>query len=192
MLLASASRLCGGSVELVAIDMPLARLPIVGRRASDNAVSKAYGGRKCGTHTPNALRPGRISDYVRESFELAGYILQTDVERPAGLIEVYPHPALVELAGTSIRLPYKVAKVRTYWPSANPAERRVRLFQQWSGIVALLEEEIAGVKAALSKAFRGREFGNLDSKWFCTFVPLGRCCVKCHRFTDRYGRSSEA
>jgi predicted RNase H-like nuclease len=149
MLLASASRLGGGSVELVAIDMPLARLPIVGRRTSDDAVSRAYGGRKCGTHTPSAVRPGRMSDHVRESFERAGYLLQTDAERPVGLIEVYPHPALVELAGTPTRLPYKVSKARSYWPSANPAERRVRLLQQWSGIVALLEREIAGVEAAL-------------------------------------------
>jgi predicted RNase H-like nuclease len=150
-LLASASILCGGPVDLVAIDMPLAHTPIVGRRISDNAVSRAYGGRKCGTHTPNELRPGRLSDLLREGFDLAGYPLLTNTMAPRGLIEVYPHPALVELAGASIRLPYKTSKIRSYWPSATPLDRRVRLYQQWSGIVALLEGEITGVGAALPR-----------------------------------------
>src|SRR2546430_2209104 len=65
-VLASASVLCGRRVDLVAIDMPLARSPIVGRRTSDKAVSKAYGGRKCGTHTPSASRPGHNSDGLRQ------------------------------------------------------------------------------------------------------------------------------
>jgi hypothetical protein len=47
-LLASASILCGRPVDLVAIDMPLALTPINTRRVADDAVSRAYGGRKCG------------------------------------------------------------------------------------------------------------------------------------------------
>jgi hypothetical protein len=31
-----------------------------------DAVSRAYGARKCGTPTPSAFRPGRISDALRE------------------------------------------------------------------------------------------------------------------------------
>jgi predicted RNase H-like nuclease len=151
MLLASASVLCGGRVDLVAIDMPLAHTPIVGRRVSDDAVSRIYGARKCGTHTPNALRPGRMSDDLRASFDLAGYPLLTKTMEPAGVVEVYPHPALVELAGAPIRLPYKASKVRSYWPSATPSERRLRLYRQWSEIVTLLEGEIAGVGAALPR-----------------------------------------
>ena len=148
-LLASASVLCDAPVNLVAIDMPVANTPIVGRRVSDSAVSRAYGGRKCGTHTPNALRPGRLSDQLRQSFDRAGYPLLTNMMAPVGLIEVYPHPALVELAGASIRLPYKASKVRSYWPAATPTERRVLLYRQWSEIVTLLERQVAGVAAAL-------------------------------------------
>src|SRR6187399_2975829 len=40
-LIASASVLCDAPVNLVAIDMPLAHTPIVGRRLSDRAVSRA-------------------------------------------------------------------------------------------------------------------------------------------------------
>jgi predicted RNase H-like nuclease len=148
-LLASALALCGTRVTLVAIDMPLARSPILRRRASDNSVSRAYGGRKAGTHTPNEFRPGPLSEHLRQSFDRAGYPLLTDKMGPVGLIEVYPHPALVELAGASIRLPYKVAKVRSYWPAANRIERRILLYRQWSEIVALIEKQIAGVSAAL-------------------------------------------
>ncbi len=148
-LLASASMLCDRLVDVVAIDMPLAHSSIVGRRASDDAVSRAYGGRKCGTHSPSATRPGRISDNLRESFERAGYPLCTDAIAPPCVIEVYPHPALVELSGAAMRLPYKAAKTRKYWPSASLSERRARLYRQWNEIAALLESRITGVTAAL-------------------------------------------
>jgi predicted RNase H-like nuclease len=148
-LLSAAMTLSGASVDLAAVDMPLALSPIIGRRASDNAVSRAYGGRKCGTHTPSAQRPGLISDQLREGFQRAGYDLQTTSISPPGVIEVYPHPALLELAGAPERLSYKVSKVRTYWRSVSPAERRIHLYRQWEEIVGLLEGEIAGVRDAL-------------------------------------------
>jgi predicted RNase H-like nuclease len=148
-LLASASVLCDARVTLVAIDMPVALSPIVGRRASDQAVSRTYGARKAGTHTPNVLRPGPLSDRLRQGFECAGYPLLTNRMGPVGLIEVYPHPALIELAGASERLKYKASKVRTYWPAATPIERRIRLYKQWSEIVTLLGKQMAGVAGAL-------------------------------------------
>jgi predicted RNase H-like nuclease len=150
-LLASAVKISGGPINLVAIDMPLACSCIKGRRSSDNAVSKAYGARKCGTHTPSALRPGRVSENLKESFGLAGYPLLTSTFAPQGIIEVYPHPALVELAGAAKRLPYKASRIRSYWPSATALERRARLYQQWSEIVALLEGELTGVADALPR-----------------------------------------
>jgi predicted RNase H-like nuclease len=93
----------------------------------------------------------RISDDLTESLERAGYPLRTDTVAPPGVIEVYPHPALVELAGASERLPYKASKVRNYWPSALRSDRRARLYRKWSEIVALLEREIEGVEAALPR-----------------------------------------
>jgi predicted RNase H-like nuclease len=146
-LLNAASEL-SGRPDLIAIDMPLARTPIIGRRASDNAVSRAYGGRKCGTHTPSISRPGAISDNLRADFEKQGYVLRIDGCAAGGLIEVYPHPALLELANAKERLTYKAAKVRSYWPSLLPMERRKSLYRQWTKIIELLESEIAGVTAA--------------------------------------------
>ncbi len=151
-LLLSASVLCGAPLGLVAIDMPLALTPIVGRRLADDEVSRAYGARKCGTHSPGAKRPGRLSDALREGFEDAGYPLltkQTGAIKLPGVIEIYPHPALVELFDARKRLPYKASKVQSYWPEAFPADRRTRLYGQWREIAARLEREIAGVEAVL-------------------------------------------
>jgi predicted RNase H-like nuclease len=166
-LLGAASALAGRLVDLVAIDMPLAHSPIVGRRPSDDAVSRAYGARKCGTHTPSATRPGPISDDLKLAFDRAGYPLRTDKYVLPGIVEVYPHPALVELAEAAERLPYKASKVRTYWKEARPLERRTLLFQQWSIIVALLDAEIAGVKSlmpTLDMSASGREIKAFEDK----------------------------
>nr|WP_082572680.1 DUF429 domain-containing protein [Rhizobium sp. Root651] len=66
-----------------------------------------------------------------------------------GLLEVYPHPALVELMSTEKRLPYKQGKTRNYWPTENPAGRRTKLFETWRKIVAHLDQEIPGASNAL-------------------------------------------
>ena len=181
-LITTASVLCGCPVALPAIDMPLARTPIVGRRISDDAVSRAYGERKCGTHSPSPLRPGRISDDLRESFERAGYPLRTNTIASPGVIEVYPHPALVELSGARQRLPYKAGRVRSYWPKATSLERRVRLYRQWSEIVALLESQIAGVAAALpqlelnASGLEVKSYEDALDAIVCTWVAA--CCLQ--------------
>ena len=143
-LLAAAKKLAGVDVSLIAFDMPLSHEPITGRRASDAAVSRAYARQKCATHAPSAERPGPISDALRAGFASLGYPLHTrDIVGP-GIVEVYPHPALVELAGASMRLPYKASRARLYWPEASVEERKLRLLHQWGAIVALLDLELAG------------------------------------------------
>ena len=144
-LLASGLARCGRAIDLVAIDMPLSLDPITARRASDNAVSRAWGARHCGTHSPSELRPGAISDELREGFEQLGYRLLTTGVATPGLIEVYPHPALVELVGASHRLPYKTSRMRAYWPGATRQERRTRLLEEWRRIVTHLDGEMAAV-----------------------------------------------
>jgi len=150
-LLTSCLKSCGRTPDLIAIDMPLSEQPIEGRRWADNAVSKAYGSRQCGTHTPNERRPGLISRDLRKSFEIAGYPLQTIAISPPSLIEVYPHPALVELTKAERRLPYKAMRVRTYWPALTPKERREKLYAQWHSIITLLDREVGGVTHALQE-----------------------------------------
>lgn len=149
-LLLTSHALAGASVDLVAIDMPLARTAITTRRLADNAVSRAYGARKCSTHTPSAERPGPLGEALQRSFEVAGFELCTSEIRPPGLMEVYPHPALVELGAAPERLPYKLSKARAYWPALSPPARRERLIEMWGSIVDLLDHEIDGVAAMLA------------------------------------------
>src|SRR3954451_4393033 len=52
-LLDTCEHLLGGrKPDLVAVDMPLSLDRIDGRRVSDNCISRVYGARKAGTHTP--------------------------------------------------------------------------------------------------------------------------------------------
>lgn len=148
-LIASATKICGRKPDLAAIDMPLALHPITKRRPCDNAVSSAYGKYKCGTHTPNQIRPGAISDNLRESFCEAGFSLLTNKILLPGLIEAYPHPALVELSGASERLRYKLSRLAQYWPGKTVDERKVLLFEVWAHIAGLLDSQITGVEKAL-------------------------------------------
>jgi predicted RNase H-like nuclease len=124
------------------------------------------------------MRPGPISDDLKRGFDRAGYSLQTDSISTPGLIEVYPHPALVQLANASERLPYKVSKVRSYWPTSAPVERRALLIREWARIVALLEAKIAGVAVALAPLHpdaRGWQFKTFEDKLdavVCAWVAI--------------------
>jgi predicted RNase H-like nuclease len=148
-LINTASAHAGARPDLVAVDMPLAHTPITTRRASDNAVSQLYGARWCSTHTPSAVRPGAIGEALASAFIAEGYPLTTQQIEGPSLIEVYPHPALVELAGADKRLPYKAQKVRSYWPDLAPSDRRRALIETWTQIVNLLDREIVDVRAHL-------------------------------------------
>jgi len=135
--------------QIIAVDMPLATVPILGRRESDNAVSRAYGGRKCSTHSPNRERPGQVGELLLKSFELEGYPLRTLPFSGNGLIEVYPHPALLNLANANERLPYKWEKRSRYWKDASSIERHEKIVAVWKDISMLLDQQIEGVEAAI-------------------------------------------
>jgi len=190
-LLATSRKLCGAPVDLVAIDMPLARGRIAGRRASDNALSSAYGAFKCGTHTPSGARPGPMSDELKEGFDEAGYPLQTSSISTPGVIEVYPHPALVQLADAPERLRYKVSKVRSYWPRSDATARRKFLLQEWAGIIALLETQIMGVTDALPSLpadARGHElkaFEDMLDAVVCAWVAICALEARATPFGDQ-------
>ncbi|MGP7796797.1 DUF429 domain-containing protein [Sphingomonas sp. CLY1604] len=144
-LLVAAERMAGAPVSLVAIDMPLSHRPITGRRVSDNAIARAFGSRHCATHSPSALRPGPLSDRLCAGFAAAGYPLRTNDAAAGGLIEVYPHPALVVLAGAARRLPYKAGNSAKYWPGEPLATRKQLLQAEWRRIAGLLASRLHGV-----------------------------------------------
>ena len=106
------------------------------------------GGKGAATHSPNDKRPGPVSKAMREGFEQQGYDLCTS-SPVRGLIEVYPHPALIVFLKAKYRLQYKAAKACKYWPTLSIAERQLELRSVWGRIVETLEQRIEGVKAAL-------------------------------------------
>lgn len=132
------------SIEAVALDLPLARGPITGRREADQAVSRAYGSRHCGTHSPSGTRPGAISSAIRDGFQAAGFRLATAAARPDGpaILEVYPHTALLSLLRADRRVPYKISRSGAYWPGADSHVRRGRLLERWRAILAALGEHM--------------------------------------------------
>lgn len=147
----------GGAFSLsVAVDMPMATVPIAGRRVADNAVSTRYGGAHCGTHSPNPTRPGLTGVTLTQGFIGAGLRLATVGtavgDRDEHLVEVYPHPALLALLPATDRVPYKIAKAGKRWPGTSVKYRIGQLLAQFDGILVALRREIDGITLALPSA----------------------------------------
>ncbi|WP_370676184.1 DUF429 domain-containing protein [Pleomorphomonas sp. PLEO] len=143
-LVAAATRLASRAPDLVAVDMPMMDAPILARRAADNAINRAYSGRGAGTHSPTISRPGAVGQALEAGLLAAGYPLATLAIQPPCRIEIYPHPALIELLGATYRLPYKAGNTGKYWRGLPLAERRLRLFEVWATIIVALDGALAG------------------------------------------------
>jgi len=92
-LLQACARLAGRQATVVAVDMPVATVPISGRRPADDEVSRNFGASGCSTHSPSASRPGNLGAKFTETFviEVASLATTTDPSGTEGrLIEVYP------------------------------------------------------------------------------------------------------
>ncbi|MBI1874663.1 MAG: DUF429 domain-containing protein [Acidobacteria bacterium] len=151
-LLRAAATIAREDVDLVAVDMPVATVPFSARRAADNAISAAFGGRGCSAHSPSASRPGALGADLTKSFCDAGYPLVAggdNVRVPRGMIEVYPHPALLSLLRASYRIPYKVQKSTRYWPALGVRERVACLLNEFTAIHQALSVEIGGISVPL-------------------------------------------
>jgi predicted RNase H-like nuclease len=155
-LLAAAESLLGHkSVDVIAADIPLATIPIVGRRAADQEISREFGGQGCGTHSPSCERPGEVGNAIGVGFIRAGFplaVVGTNVGKGPSLIEVYPHPALLRLTGSTYRLSYKVGNCRRYWPEASVDERISHLLCMFDAIVTHLKMEIGAIPLVLPAA----------------------------------------
>jgi predicted RNase H-like nuclease len=144
LVLSASEEIAGAPVDVVAIDMPLSRSDIKGRRFADDEISRNFGAAWAGTHSPNSTRPGPYGKRIQTDFESAGFALVTEahVKRPArALIEVYPLAALVRLMRLEKRPPYKTSK--RYREHAHSADRIADLLGEWSKIRAALAGEIS-------------------------------------------------
>jgi predicted RNase H-like nuclease len=147
----SRALLTGNDLCAIACDIPLAVTSVRSRRQADNEVSIRYGVAGCSTHSPGPSRPGFLSELLRDGFMRAGFPLITTGTggNCGGLIEVFPHVALLGLCDRDFRIPYKVHKSIRYWPSKTVAERLVLLCSEMSMILTCLKERIRGIDLCL-------------------------------------------
>jgi len=150
-LLEAAQRLASLPIRCVAVDMALSLTPIVARRVADNETSRAFAREWCGTHSPSATRPGRVSDLLRDGFTSRGFRLAVKGEPlpPDTLVEVHPHAALVRLLGEERRLPYKLARMRRYNADAPREDQKRLLLETWRRIIKAIDAEVNGAAALL-------------------------------------------
>lgn len=144
------ARLC-----VVAIDMPLATVPITARRAADSEISRAFGSRGCSTHSPNAMRPGQLGVNLLAQLQKEGFPLATKESNCASspcTIEVYPHPALLTLLSLDYRLPYKLSRSSKYWPDKSVSERIIRIVDGFEQINTALGKIMGGPPLSLPPA----------------------------------------
>ena len=101
-LLTAVQTLAGAKVDLVTVDMPIATEPFDNRRAADNVVSRGFGARHCGAHSPTKERPGAQGAAFSEAFAELGFAVGTTataVQSYPRLLEVYPHKEVQDLLG---------------------------------------------------------------------------------------------
>lgn len=130
----------GATVSVVAVDMPLSRVPLLARREADNAAARALARYRCGVHSPVPGRPGLLGADFTNSFIDQGFPLAVGDCRPVpALLEVYPHAVFLALQlehggvarEQARRFAYKVGRSRQYWPEASKAVRIARLLAQF-------------------------------------------------------------
>ncbi|MCG5496004.1 DUF429 domain-containing protein [Ectothiorhodospira variabilis] len=143
----AAERLAGQPVDLVTLDMPVAKKPFSTRREADRVVSREFASRWCAAHSPTATRPGQLGARISDFLSATGYALATTATPSPGrqqFLEVYPHVALLSLLKRSRRVPYKVSKSTKYWPG-EPLPERIRS----------LLREFGAIREALGQVFEG-------------------------------------
>lgn len=189
-LVAAASALAPGmELAVVAVDMPLSRQAITGRRPGDDEVSRVFGSRGCSTHTPSAQRPGPMAAALRDSFAAQEVPLRTNdgagVATPA-LLEVYPHTALLALTGASYRVEYKASKTRTYWPGESLEARQRRLATVWRTVLSRLEAHLeTGLSLPGPRPFaRLKRYEDALDALICAWVGIEYLAGRTRAFGD--------
>jgi predicted RNase H-like nuclease len=94
-----------------------------------------------------------MGEKLAKGFAEAGNKLVTEMDSPPtspGLIEVYPHPALLSLLKLNERAMYKSSKSRSYWPEASLDERIRNLIAMHKKIKDALSERFEGLNGLIS------------------------------------------
>jgi predicted RNase H-like nuclease len=113
----------------VAIDAPLIIRNETGQRPCETLIGKRYGARHASCHSsnlllyPNALGVDLASQLISRGYKHALDGTRTENERV--ILEVYPHPALLELFGLRTIIKYKNTKVAVRRSGQQEVQRRL-------------------------------------------------------------------
>lgn len=169
----------GAGPALVAIDAPLVVPNQTGARPCDLALSRAYRRQEAGALPANRRRlgPAVRGEELVKALSARGFLF-SPVVRPRvpvrQVIEVYPHPAAVELFGLRRTLKYKARKGR------NLEYRRRELSRYLELLRSLADEEpplrakslLSGIRIS---ALRGRALKRTEDlldALFCAYIAL--------------------
>ncbi|HAZ27786.1 TPA: DUF429 domain-containing protein [Candidatus Acetothermia bacterium] len=177
-IVAFVARTTGAGPALVAVDAPLVVPNETGSRPCDRAVSSAYG------HAEAGARPvsRRSVAHMREEKLVAllaelGFQHSPTVRRQVPVrqvVEVYPHPAMVELFGLTKTLKYKACPERPYPLRWAELGRLRDLLRSLSGYEPALEGG-GLLDAADPHGRRGRTLKRLEDlldACFCAYTAL--------------------
>lgn len=165
-ILETCRQLLGGRLPtVVTASIPLARVPIKGRRPCDTMINRRFSQRKCAIEGPTSRRPGAVGLRLHQGFKAAGFDLVTMPGKApaASLVEVYPHVAMLGVMRRAQRVPYKALNTQTYWPGLSALARGQLLIQQWRAILWRLGKYAGAIDVPLPKS---------PESW--TFVRLKR------------------
>jgi len=169
----------GMEPALVAIDAPLIVPNQKGTRPCDRELSRVYRKKEAGALPANRARlgPEVRGEALVAKLSTLGFELRAHVEKKASVrqvVEVFPHPAMVELFGLERTLKYKARKGRTLKFRLRELSRYVELLrsleQREPALVAegLLPE--APVPRLRGKALKALE--DLLDACFCAYIGL--------------------
>ncbi|HSG79402.1 MAG TPA: DUF429 domain-containing protein [Acidimicrobiia bacterium] len=152
--------------RVVAVDAPLLVPNETGMRPCEREIQRVYGGRGGGAHPANRALLTRTSGRIRGedlARRLEGFGGPWD-DAEGTLIEVYPHPGMIEVFGLPRRLPYKRVPA---------AERPGRLRELRRLLESLTDPPLRGARVPLDGSIRGRRAkaaeDRLDAR-FCAWV----------------------
>jgi predicted RNase H-like nuclease len=156
----------------VAIDAPIRVPNETGRRVCEREVASAYGGRHAGPHPSNRGLHMRNFGVIRGE-EIAAALGRLGFGGPwdgsdRTVLEVFPHPAIVEAFGLDRRLAYKRGRL---------AERRSGL-RRLAVLVATLAEAdppLVGGRVRIDDDMTGRQLKDLEDRLdarICAWVAL--------------------
>lgn len=164
---------------LVAIDAPLVVPNETGTRPCDLALSRAYRKVEAGALPANRrwLGPVVRGEEIVKELQRHGFMFSPHVERRRPVrqvVEVYPHPAMVELFGLEKTLKYKARKGRSLEERRQELARYIELLRSLAKRDPPLQakEFLSGISVPGLRGGMLKRVEDLLDALFCAYIAL--------------------